>query len=321
MEDSTPSRSKRPVIVYDVQRSRRVERNFWQSRQMGRWCAGARLPARSTCLPTEWAHLQRCHSPSGRRSHTLCSSRGAVGVLLNEWPCVITADHTVGGRQGPAGCSLRLGASRGLAPGRDGCMHPEHQAAVAQGPPAGGQGLLGAGLMGRRRRGGGRRRPPAVATPGAALRSSAAQGPQVARGARGAVHYHTVRWHVVPVVTHGNRIRWRGLSEPEVWGCAVRKQWRRVHGTLCGCSLLLGQTQGVQPARAAYGHHHQQPAEQRPNDGRCDHAVPQTSVLITAIRAICYSITNRIFRDTPPITTQVSPSFGAALLWSATSFI
>lgn len=185
------------------------------------------LASQIDLLPTEWAHLQRCHSPSGRRSHTLCPSRGAVGVLLDEWPRVITADHTVvGGRQGPAGCSLRRGASRGLAPGRDGCMHPEHQAAVAQGPPAGGQGLLGAGLVGRRRRGRGRRRPPAVAAPGAALRSSAAQGPQVARGARGAVHYHAVRWHVVPVVTHGNRIRWRGLSEPEVWGCTVRKQWR-----------------------------------------------------------------------------------------------
>lgn len=49
MEDSTPSRSKRPVIVCDVRRSRRVERNCWQSRQLGRWCAGARLPARSTC--------------------------------------------------------------------------------------------------------------------------------------------------------------------------------------------------------------------------------------------------------------------------------
>lgn len=50
--------------------------------------------------------------------------------------------------------------------------------------------------------------------------------PQVTRGARGAIHYHTVRWHVVPVVTHGNCIRWRGLSEPEVWRCTVCKQWR-----------------------------------------------------------------------------------------------
>lgn len=114
MEDSTPSKSKWPVIVGDAHRSHRVERNHWQA--TGRWCAVARSPARLTCLPMEWAHV-----PSGRRFPA--PSRGAVGVLLDEWPCVITADHTVGG-------PLRCG--RGLAPGGDGGVHPKHQAAVAQ---------------------------------------------------------------------------------------------------------------------------------------------------------------------------------------------